>query len=67
MGETIHVTRPEDKTSAQLEGISPKFVLRMAGGFGAGAGLGIVSSQQVEEVRALKFHGGVGFAFFVNE
>ena len=67
MGEAIHVPRAEDKTTAQLEGVSPEFVLRMPGGFGARTRLGIVASQQMKQVGALELHGGIGFALFVNE
>ena len=67
MGEAVHIARSEDKTAAQLEWIPPELVLRMTGGFGAGARFGIVASQQVKQVRALEFHGGIGFAIFVNK
>ena len=67
MGEAVYVAWPEDKASSQLEGVLSEFVLRMSGGFGACARLGIVSSQQVQQVCAFKLHGIVNFALFVNE
>jgi hypothetical protein len=67
MGKAVDIARSEDKTAAQLEWIPPELVLRMTGGFGEGARLGIVASQQVKQVRALEFHGGISFAIFVNE
>jgi hypothetical protein len=67
--EPVDVTRPEDKTAAQLERVSSEseIVLRVSGGLGPGAGLGIVASQQVKQVCALQFHGGIGFALLINE
>ncbi len=67
--EPVDVTRPEDKTAAQLERVSAEseIVLRVPGGLGPGAGLGIVASQQVKQVCALQFHGGIGFALLINE
>ena len=67
--EPVDVTRPENKAAAQLERVSPKseIVLRVPGGLGPGAGLGIVASQQVKQVCALQFHGGIGFALLINE
>ena len=67
MGEAVHIAGAEDKTAAQLKGIPPEFVLRVSGGFGAGPGFGVVSSEQVEQVCALEFHGGISFTFFVYE
>ena len=67
MREPIHIARAEDKTTTQLERISPEFVLRVSGGFGAGASLSIIASQQVKQVCVLELHGGIGFALFVNE
>ena len=67
MGEAVHVARSEDETATQLEGIPSEFVLGMAGGFCAAAGLGIVASQEMKQVRALELHGGIGFALLVNE
>ena len=69
MSETVHVPRSKDKTAAQLERVSAEseIVLRVPSGSGADASLGIVASQQVKQVRALQFHGGIGFALFVNE
>ena len=67
MCEAVDIARPEHETAAQLERISPKFMLRMPTGLCARTGLGIVASQQMKQVGALEVHGGVGFAFFVNE
>ena len=67
MGEAVHIAGAEDKTAAQLKGIPPEFVLRMARGSRTGPGFGVVSSEQVEQVRAFEFHGGISFSFFVNE
>ena len=67
MGEPVNITRPEDKASAQLEWIPPELVLRMARGSRTGPGFGVVSSEQVEQVRALEFHDRISFTFFVNE
>jgi hypothetical protein len=69
MGEAIGVTRSEDETASQLEGVSPEseIVLRVPGGFGAGASLGIVAPQQVQQVCALEFHGRIGLALFVDK
>jgi hypothetical protein len=67
VGEAVQVPGAEDETAAQLKGIPSEFVLRVAGGFGAGPGFGVVSSEQVEQVRAFELHDGIGFTFFVNE
>ena len=67
VGEAVHIAGAEDKTAAQLKGIPPEFVLRMSGGFGASPRFGVVCSEQVEQVRALEFHGGISFASFVYE
>ena len=67
MGESIHVPRAEDKTAAQLERISPKFMLRVTCGFGASTSFGVVASQQMKQVGALEFHDGIGLALFVDE
>ncbi len=67
MGEAVHVARAEDEASSQLERVSSQFVLRLSGGFGAGASLGVVAAQQVQQVGALELEGVVGFALFVNE
>ncbi len=67
MGEDVHVARAEDETSSQLEGVFPKFVLRVSGGFGASASFGIVASQKMQQVSALEFHDIICFALFVNE
>lgn len=67
MDEPVDVARAEDKTTTQLERVSSEFVLRMTGGLGASTGLGIVASQQMKQVCALEFHGGVCFAFLVNK
>ena len=42
-------------------------MLGVAGGFSSGAGLSIVASQQMKQVRAFELHRGIGFAFFINE
>jgi hypothetical protein len=39
----------------------------MPGGSCAGTGLGIVSSQQVQQICALEFHDIIGLALFINE
>ena len=67
MCESVDIARPKDKTTTQLEGISAELMVRVPSGFGASASLGIVASQQVKQVRALKFHGEIGFPLFVNE
>ena len=67
MGETVKVARAENKASPQLERVLAQFVLRMPGGFGARAIMGIVPSQQMEQVGALELHGVVGFSLFVNQ
>ena len=67
MGEPVDVAGAENKTAAQLERVSSQFVLRMTGRFGAGTGLGVVTSQQMKQVCALEFHGGIGVAFLVNK
>jgi hypothetical protein len=50
-----------------LERVSPELVLGVPGGPGAGASLSIIASQQVKQVCALQFHGGIGFALLINE
>src|SRR5947208_16933466 len=69
MSETVHVPRSKDKTAAQLERVSAEseIVLRVPSGSGADASLGIVASQQVKQVCALQFHGGIGFALLINK
>ena len=67
MGEAVHIAGAEDKTASQLKGISSEFVLRMTGGFGTDACLGVVASQQMKQICAFKFHYGIGFASFVDE
>lgn len=67
MGEAVDITWAEDKTTSQLERISPELVLRMPGSLGTGAGLGIVIAPEVKQVCAFEFHDGIGFALFVNE
>ena len=67
MREPVHVARAEDKTAAQLEGIPSEFVLRMTGGFGTGARLGIITTQQMKQICAFELHYGIGLAFFVDE
>lgn len=67
MGKAIHVSGAENKAAAQLEWVSAKLVLGMTCGFGTGAGLGIVASEQMKQVRALEFHCRIGFALFVNK
>ena len=69
MGEAVCVTRSEDKTASQLERVSPQseIVLRVSGGFGASAGLGIVASQQVQQVCCFQLHGRISFSLFVDE
>jgi hypothetical protein len=67
MGEPVDVTGSKNKAAAQLERISSEFVLRVPRSFGAGAGLGIVSSQPVKQVAAFKLHRSIRFAFFINE
>jgi len=67
VSEAVQVSGAEDKTAAQLKGIPSEFVLRVAGGLGAGPGFGVVSSEQVEQVRPFELHDGIGFTFFVNE
>src|SRR6266568_4253257 len=56
----------EQGTSTRVGG-ALRGVLRVPGGLGPGAGLGIVASQQVKQVCALQFHGGIGFALLINE
>ena len=69
MSETVHVSRSKDKTAAQLERVSSEseIVLRVPSGSGADASLGIVASQQVKQVCAPQFHGGIGFALLINK
>lgn len=67
MCKAVDIPGPEDKTAPQLEGISPEFVLRVSSCFGAGASLGIVASQQVQQVCAFQFHGRIGLALFVDK
>jgi len=67
MGKSIQVARAKDEASSQLEGVFAQFVLRVAGSLGASASLGVVASQQVQQIGALEFHGIVRFTLFVNE
>ncbi len=67
MCKPVHVTRAEDETSSQLEGVFSQFVLRLSGGFGASASFGIVASQKMQQVGSFEFHDIICFALFVNE
>jgi len=67
MRETIHIARTKDKTSAQLKGIFPQFVLRVPAGLGAGTRTGIVLAKNVEQVRVLQLQRFIGLAFFIYQ
>ena len=67
MGEAIDIAGAEDEGSAQLERITAKFVLAMAGGFGALAALEIVPPEEVEDVGGLEIGDFIGLATIVDE
>lgn len=67
MLEPVHIPRTEDKTAAELKRVWSELMVRMPGGFGAGARLGIVASQQVKQVSAFQLHGRIRLALLVNK
>ena len=67
MREAIHIAGAKDKTSTQLKGIFPEFVLRVPAGLGAGARRGVVLAKNVEQVRVLQFQRLISLAFFIYQ
>jgi hypothetical protein len=67
VGEAVDVAGAEDEGAAKLERITAKFVLAMAGGFGALAALEIVPPEEVEDVGGLEIGDFIGLATIVDE
>jgi hypothetical protein len=67
VGESIGVSRTENKAAAQLEWIFAQPVLANANSFSAFAGTRIVRSNKMEQVGLFQFDGAVGFALVVNQ
>ena len=67
MREPVDVPGPENKAPAQLERISPRFMLPQPGGSCPAAGNRIVAPQQVQKIRAFQLRCPVRFAMLVDE
>jgi len=67
MDKAIHVSWRKDKTAAELERIFAQAVLADSNGFGALAGLHVVTAQQMQQIGIAQLDGAVGLAFFVDE
>jgi hypothetical protein len=67
MHKQIFVPRSKDKTSAQLKRIFAQFVLFVATGLGAFAGLHIITAQKMKNVGFLEFQCAIGFAIFIHQ
>jgi hypothetical protein len=65
--EEIFVARREHKAAAELQRVFAQFMLFVAGGLSAAAGLHVVASQKVEQGSVAQPHGLVGFALFVDQ
>ena len=66
VGKTVDVSGKEDEAAAELEGMRAQFVLMMASGAGAIAGLKIVWASEVKEISGSQAGDGVGLAMLVN-
>lgn len=65
--EAVYISWPEDEASAKLKRISSKLVLLMTTVAGTPSGLGVIASQEMQEIRGLQFHRAVGLAGFVDQ
>jgi len=67
VSEVIHISRPEDKGPAQLEGVLPQLVLTMSGGLGPLARRGIIAPQEMEDVGLVQAESAIGSALLVDK
>ena len=67
MCEGIHIPRPEDETSTQLEGILAQLVLPVTGLACALTGFRVVAAQEMEKVCGFQLDGVVGAPLFINQ
>jgi len=67
VGEAIDIPGCEDEAAAQLKRMLAQFVLAMASGAGAGAGLEIIRAGEVKQVGGSQAGDDVGLAMFVDQ
>jgi len=67
VGEAINVSWGKDEAAAELEGMRAQFVLMMAGGAGAIAGLEIVWAGEVKQVGGSQAGDDIGLAMLVDQ
>ena len=67
MRKAVHVSRAEDKTSAELKGVLAKLVLVMTRRTGPLPASGIILAQKVEQIRRAKPRNSIGLATAVDQ
>lgn len=67
MDEQIAIPGSEDEAGAELEGIFSETVLAVTGGLGACACLGVLWTEQVQQVSRFQSRGLVGFALGIDQ
>ena len=66
MGEAVDISGEKDEAAAELEGVRAQFMLLMAGGACAIAGLEIVRAGEVKQIGGSQSGDDVGLAMFID-
>jgi hypothetical protein len=67
VGEAVHISRAEDKASAELEWIFAEFVLVMTRRARPLAAYGIVSAKKMQQIRRAESRSLIGMALVVDQ